>query len=318
MRVALGWFGGKMSERRQLDIEDYLEATGEASARSRNMVLFVAVASILAFAGLLNSLQSQWMLGRVQKLNDEKGDYAVSKLGQYPAETGYKRLEDYKKAIANYEYRYQQLCSAIERAYVENAMTIRVPVLGFAFDVNDLGLLSGLGFAIILSCYRFFLSREVDNLRVSFAEAEDGGTHILDEYYRLLAMRQVFTVPMGEHVKRSFFLRVVPKAIAWLPLTVLLAVIGNDLHTLWIARELGWGHFVVNFAFTLLCIVVLIPLCISISVRLVRMDRIWLMCWQYLEVEKREAGSGSAIWDLSGDPDRRVPGATGMSAASHA
>ncbi len=289
-----------MSPRQPLDIEDYLEASSDASARSRNMVLLLMVASILAFAGLLNSLQNQWMAERIERLGDPKGEYTQSWLGAYPAAKNYKSPEDYSKAVDLYEKRYLDFCNSIQKAYVDNSLTIRVPVLGFSFDVNDLALLSGIGFIVILSCYRFFLSREIDNIRVSFAEAKSEGLNKLEEFYRLLAMRQVFTVPIGQYINRTPFLRLVPKAISWLPLLVLLAVMGNDAQTLWVAHELGWSHFLVNFSCTLACALILFFLCLSVTVRLLRMDRIWENCWLYIEAEKKEPGTGECFWDLDG------------------
>jgi hypothetical protein len=147
-----------------LDIEDFLQVSSDASSRTRTMVLILIVASILAFAGLLNSVQSQWMHGRMIKLGDIQGHYTVSKLGKYPESDSFKGdMKAYEHAVNLYERRYIALCSAVERTYVETSFEVRVPFLGFTIDVNDLGLLAGIAFVVILSCYRFFLSREIDN-----------------------------------------------------------------------------------------------------------------------------------------------------------
>ena len=55
------------------------------------------------------------------------------------------------------------------RTYVDS-WVIRVPFFGFSFDVNDLGFIGGIGFVIILVCFRLCLSREIDNLRLSFEQ----------------------------------------------------------------------------------------------------------------------------------------------------
>ena len=72
-----------------LGIRDYLEASTDASKRTRTITIVLAVASVLAFTALLNSLQSQWMHRRMLKLGDIRGQYAASKLGGYPDRSKY-------------------------------------------------------------------------------------------------------------------------------------------------------------------------------------------------------------------------------------
>src|SRR4051812_37066658 len=63
-----------------LHIRDYLRASADASRRGRTVVVLLVVASVLVFAGLLNSLQHQWMLERVKRLAQ-----ADSETAAYPA-----------------------------------------------------------------------------------------------------------------------------------------------------------------------------------------------------------------------------------------
>lgn len=53
-----------------LTIQDYLNASGEASARTRNITLALVVACVLTFIALLNSLQNSWMLKRLERLRE--------------------------------------------------------------------------------------------------------------------------------------------------------------------------------------------------------------------------------------------------------
>jgi hypothetical protein len=66
------------------DIRDYLDASSDASRRTRTMTIILVVASVLVLAGWLNSLQSHWMLKRMVKLGDIHGQYTQSKLGSFP------------------------------------------------------------------------------------------------------------------------------------------------------------------------------------------------------------------------------------------
>ncbi len=297
--------------RAPLDIEDYLDASGDASRRSRGMILVIAVASILAFAGLLNSLESSWMRERVMKLHEvrgvnvpeldsdtELGRYVAHFVGDIPRDADQKAIPYNGGSVEwqLYMNRYKAFCDAVERAFVDNSMTVRVPFLGIGFDVNDLSLLSSVGFVIILASYRFFLSREVDNLRISFTEAKAAGVHKLDEFYKLLAMRQVFTVPTGTFVTRGSFLRVAPKVITWLPFAVLIAIIANDVHTVWVAHHLGRKRFYLSMICACSAGIFLAWLSYAITQRLRLMDQIWEKVWCFISDEMTKPGIG--IWDL--------------------
>jgi hypothetical protein len=253
----------------------------------------MVIASVVVFAGLLNSIQSQWMHRRMLNLADINSPYTKSKLGPYPERLG-KTEEEFTDAKRRYESRYLELCAAVERAYVDTSFTIRVPFLGFSFDVNDMGLMGGIGFLVILTCYRFFLSRELNNLRMSFEEARQLGMDHLGEFYKLLAMRQVFTVPVTKHIKRTWFLAVTPKLLSWLPLVIYLAVVVNDVmkdvQTSWIGSALRQG-FRMNLLFgsELVAVISMAILCSHINIRLVRMDRLWAEYWNTLEEHERQS-----------------------------
>jgi hypothetical protein len=222
----------------------------------------------------------------MRELGNIRGEYTESKLGPYPEGSNFKTDAAYKESVDLYRQRYLALCAAVEKEYVEIALTIHVPILGFTIDANDLGLLGGVGFIVILACYRFFLSREIDNLRISFDEAKYGGFHKLDEFYKLLAMRQVFTVPHTGYINRSIFLRATPKLLNWLPVFILAAILGNDAKTFWVGKDLGSTHYWTNVTFELLALIITFTLARSVTLRLSRMDEIWKTCWTFLEAKR--------------------------------
>jgi hypothetical protein len=266
------------------DIQDYLDATGESARRTRNVIIVLVIATVLVFSGLLNSQQTNWMHKRLDKLHDMRSDYVTSKLGAYPLRAEFKDDPAYKLAVEAYERRYLEFWAAVARTYVDNSWVIRVPFFGFSFDVNDLGLLGGIGFLTILVCLRFCLSRELNNLRLSFDVARQASLSELREFYTLLAMRQVFTVPKTAYIARSKFLLVTPKLIAWLSVAVYFAVTLNDASTGWVAGALSADfrfRFLVSFEGVVL--VLLSVLATGVTQRLVRMDRIWDECWEAVQ-----------------------------------
>ena len=161
------------------------------------------------------------------------------------------------------------------RTYVDSSWVIRVPFLGFTFDVNDLGFIGGLGLLVVFVCYRFFLTREVDNLRLSFEEARGIGKDELKEFYKLLAMRQVFTVPLSPDIKRTKFLLLAPKLICWCPVAVYFLVIYNDAATSKIGDMLRSSRKGFLTLFEALCAVCLVILASMVTTRLKRMDEEW-------------------------------------------
>ncbi len=266
-----------------LDLQDYLDATSDAGRRSRTVTLIIVIACVVVFAGLLNSLQAHWMRQRVNRFQDINDPYVRSLIGDPPAVLGGQEAGDRERDASRrlYEERYGSTWTALTKALVENSFVIRVPFFGFSFDVNDLGLLGGVAFLVLLAVYRFCLSREVDNLRVGFEEARRLGK--LREFYLLLAMRQVFTVPRtpGRSPPRRFLV-VVPKLICVLPLVVHLAVVIHDVVTVGIGNLIQARHTLTILLSETLCLAGMIPLTWMAVTRLVRMDHLWEEYWRVL------------------------------------
>jgi hypothetical protein len=291
-----------------LGIESYLEASSDASRRTRNITFTLIVASVLVFAGLLNSFQGRWMQARMHQLGNIHGEYTQMQLGPYPHpndDKGKKKDEkEYEKEVTLYEQRYRDLWSAVARAHVENSLVIRVPVFGFTLDVNDLGVLGGIGFVFILGCLRFFLSREVDNLRLSFQEALGLGAKEFGEFYNLLAMKQVFTVPLSKYIKVGKFLKIPPKLLPWLPTVMQVAVVGYDLKTRKIGELLNKERYRFEVGLEALIALILIYLAVSVTLRLIRVDEIWSACWKYISNPLQDQRSSDDLKEaLSGGKD---------------
>lgn len=265
-----------------LDIQDYLDATSDAARRTRSASITVVVASVLLFAGLLNSLQNSWMHHRLQASNSIRSKYVAGKIGVAPD------LPPTDPEWLAYQNRYKEFYSALIRTYVDSAYVIRVPFFGFRVDANDLGLLGGLAFVVILTILRFCVSREVDNLKTSFVEAERLGR--LKDFYVLLAMRQVFTVPASESINRGRFLIWVPKLFCFAPLTVHVAVMLHDFSTLDIGTVLNDTHTSILFGCELLLTLILLALTSMVVTRLRRVDQLWDSYWECVKPQVKGSG----------------------------
>jgi len=269
------------SQPNPLNIQDYLTATSDASLRARTVSFLIVAASLIVFAALLNSIQWSWMLIRIQKLNQRDQDYVVSKIGKEPSVARYPNTPPDVKDPEHsfYEIRYNNLYAAYTRTYVENTFAIRVPFFGFTFDVNDLGLLGGLALLILLTILGFCLSREINNLELSFVEA--GGREPLKRLYTLLAMRQVFTVPQTSRYKPRRFVLAIPKVLCFLPLGVHTLVTIHD----GVTTRIFWDSWRVLIALTIdvLLLIGIGMVTYRVITRLMRIDLIWSNCWQAIE-----------------------------------
>jgi len=272
------------SAKSPLDIQDFLDAATEAGKRCRTVTILLAVGSVLLFAGLLNSLQSHWMLQRLEKFQDINSDYVKHFLGAPPVAS-----PDLNRNAANvsrpelslYEHRYVAMNTALMRSFVDNSLVIKVPFFGFGFDVNDLGLLGGLAFVVLLSIYRFALSRELDNIRIGFLEAEALGQ--LKEFYTLLAMHQVFTVPWTPGKEPSRFLLFAPKCVCVLPLLVQFSIVAHDASTYDVGSAVGWTHTLTVLVIEVLLLLSILPLSLMAFRRMRRTDALWDMYAERLD-----------------------------------
>lgn len=132
-----------------------------------------------------------------------------------------------------------QLISYAERLHasrVDNIVLIHIPFFGIVLDVNDLGILGGFTFVVILMWFRFSLWRELYNLSSTFKAAKTDED--LEFCYRALAMSQVLTVPpaLSKHQPRERPWGKVVRILYFLPLTVQLIIFINDCLTF----NYGW------------------------------------------------------------------------------
>ena len=254
-----------MAGQNELNIHDYLDATSQASARTRTVVIVLVVSSVLTGVGILNSIPENWPLYRVQESAKLNSDYVKEKLDVgSPDRAAYERIADdliikehvtepdkmskirkdaeekYKRDEATYRQRLSDFYTEAVRAFVDTAHIVRVPFFGIAFDINDLGLLSGVAFFAVLAWFRVSLSREVENLKLSLAQAHKEGC--LEHFYHLLAMRQVFTAPtkigMPQSKRAANLSMLMPVFICSLPLQIYSVLFWTDYRTRRIGNEL--------------------------------------------------------------------------------
>lgn len=96
--------------------------------------------------------------------------------------------------VVNSKEELERVIAYLNKSIIDNSLSIKIPILGIAFDVNSLAIISAVAFSIIFFLLYFYLMRERKNLILLFELADE--LHISKiKIYQLLSMNQVLTVP---------------------------------------------------------------------------------------------------------------------------
>jgi hypothetical protein len=173
---------------------------------------------------------------------------------------------------------------AMFRPFSENKYYVKLPFFGAAFDINDLGLFSGISLVIVLLLLRFSVSREIKNLKYGFKTAK--ANNFLKDFYYSLAARQIFTVPHMKDEHRNLWLVQSPKLIILLPFISYSYVVVYDWYSVFKEKvysfEEVWTILIPEIPF----LVLIILLSLKYYERQRHIDEIWERNWEELEYEK--------------------------------
>ena len=239
----------------------FIEATIASAARFRRVLIVLIIGSVLAFSAFWNAVEWSWLNSRIKLTRTAEAVIALheidEELGTHQAEperTQFllnlkKDREDFLKhrdvenarrwlnmAGFTTSESLKRHAERLETSLQARILVINVPVLGIVIDVNDLGLLGGFTFVVVLMWFRFSLWREYFNLYSTFEEARD--VKDLEYCYKYLAMNQVLTVPpilCPSQPKERPWGKVV-RYLYVLPVAVQVAVFSYDCYTF----EIGW------------------------------------------------------------------------------
>jgi hypothetical protein len=173
---------------------------------------------------------------------------------------------------------------AMFRSYADNKYYVKLPFFGAAFDINDLGLFSGIGLVSILLLLRFSVSREIKNLKYGFKTSKANG--FLKDFYYSLAARQIFTVPYMKDESRNLWLVQSPKIIIILPLFSYGYVVFYDWYSVFILgvyeAQKVWTVLIPELPFMIFIII----LSLKYYERQRHIDDVWEKNWEEIENEK--------------------------------
>ena len=132
--------------------------------------------------------------------------------------------------------------------------------------------------------YRFCLIREVENLHIAKSAAQHEKQ--LPQFYNVLSMRQVFTIPpSGTETDHGRALDLLPKLICALPVVVQLTVTSHDIITTGIGNLINAKHNLVLIALEVIFSGYILLLTRKVILRIIEIDSIWKKWWDDIHAQ---------------------------------
>jgi hypothetical protein len=280
----------------EASVIEYVNAAASSSNRARAVMIVLIVSTVLVAAELRLTTHS-WLDARIDirtaalKFADKDFDPAKSDLLAAIDPNKEKSQEERQRAMATQRARYEDaklflrdqnldpknpddkalLMNDLEnyrKLRVEQVRLIHIPFFAAALDQNDIGPFAGLTFVVVLLWLRFSKARELANLKLLFSGRLAFSKENLKRCYELLAMQQVFTVPIIPSLPVKTRWRVIPKMLYFLPLPVYILQMYFDFTTVFDLSYYGIGKayfLVATSSLFLLIICVLILRCLFLS-----------------------------------------------------
>lgn len=261
------------------------EAYNSSSGSTRSVLYFLLLINVLSLIAVINTHRFNWTDQRIDALYWEI--QALQKQRQYVKDTfELKKLDDRLTLTKNVrEFNIRNKIDKYQNVYV--------PILGDAFDVNNMVLVSGIAFILLLVVLRFTLTREKNNLRLALESiSERYYDGILEDelllearliagprlevvnqinrtrrkhHYNFLSMNEVFNLPMLEvsdnALQKTFLAKVVNKSLFYFPYFIYLIIFINDLTTIGKGLETSFWLTLVSTILGYICLWFISYLC---------------------------------------------------------
>ncbi len=135
-------------------IQQLCEVSNNSSSNTRGIIYVLVVMSVVSLIGILNtSIPTNWTNDRIE---DAKSEYKTSV--ENKQSNAFDSIDCMVKRIA--------LQKEVENKS-DKIEFVQLPIFGNIFDVNNLSLISGISFIIILYITRYTSRREKKNLRIA-------------------------------------------------------------------------------------------------------------------------------------------------------
>ena len=222
----------------------YIEASARTATRSREILILIIIVSVLVFGAFWNSRQGSWISERIRIHNEVLALVQQERVISTLAPRSPERLAAQIALMGRQYDRAREFVAArpalrdpdavrlakerLQNILTEHVLYLKVPFFGLLIDVNDLGMLGGFTFIVLLLWFRSSLWHESQNLKITFADTgADGDARF---YYTALAMQQVLTTPplLDERSTKHDHWSVIVKGLLLLPLAIHFTVFCYD------------------------------------------------------------------------------------------
>ncbi len=250
------------------DIKEHASACTRWNGVTSNALKAALIFAVLTFGAWWNSNPNNWLDHRI-RLYQLALESSASSPGQVLLR--YYSVEELKHRLAY-----------LQELQLKRSL-FHAPVVDLDFDINDLGVISGMTFLVLMSWLRMCLMREELCLRMAFARASTSGR--LRPFYELATIGQIPLVLRRKGV--SFFWKVVPAMTYALPLLVQTNLTFTDFRS-YGARTLLYSARTSQAALvSIFSTVGLLVLTVSCVMGARRVDLLWLKAEK--EVSNAEA-----------------------------
>jgi hypothetical protein len=257
-------------------IQKICEVSNDTSSSTRSILYILVLVNILSLIAIINTRPRNWS---VTRLNDVGDSIRMPRADSI-------RTNSFKLKEAS-----------LIRNKVENSQTVRIPILGNTFDVNDLNSVAGVTFLILLFILRFTIMREINNLKIALqsiserypdtANKDDFQVYLKGRskqgqgikkkdiltqinftrrkhHYNFLSMNEIFTLPPleideGKKINRVFVWAA--NHIYWLPSVIYFFILLNDISTVKIGLDISRLNTFIGLFVGLFCTILIAFLC---------------------------------------------------------
>ena len=260
------------------------KTSNSTSSSTRSVLYVLVIVNILALITAINTWPLNWTDARISKLEN---DFAT-----LPAMIKQAGNSSTAKSITDKLKMDSILWQFYKRFDIENYHNIKIPILGNAFDVNNLSLIAGMTFVVLLIVLRFTLGRELVNLRLAlnsitnrypdYANKDQFKNSVADydwpdvmpsinrvrrlHHYNSLSMNEIFNLPPLEISSNRVQNRFSGRALMYMfyfPSVIYASIFANDIATIGKALEENSGETVAFMLLSVLFLSIIILLSIK-------------------------------------------------------
>lgn len=258
----------------------YLSAFKESASRVRYVIFLITIVSVLIFVAYRNSRQDGWLNSRVRVAQAALASEADERFDEEFIQEA-KRLTKLRGMTS--EDSKTKALDLIEELRMNNVFIVRTPLIGTAFDVNDLGLLSSICMVILYAVLVFSLARHHENLflalwkieRVFDPETKEDGQSLANLLYHALAMAELFSTPPSLVRWRWRGGFVLFSIVVFIPFVLQCSILINDLGTIKYGLLISKSMAISSISIQAICVLVVLLLAICCFIYSRSMDIQW-------------------------------------------